>query len=156
MPGPWGHAIELLRKSKGLTRDRAAKRAKMTATTFGRIERGQHTQTQKLQAIADAFGVNIDEVLHKDLLRGEAVTGNTTLPSGAQLQNGPYRPVQIDPSAAVADLQTQVHVLQQQLAAIVAEQEIRNRRRRKRLSIARERKQKRTKDARKPRKTNAG
>lgn len=156
MPGPWGNAIELLRKAKGLTRDRAAKRAKMTPTTFGRIERGQHTQTQKLQAIADAFGVNIDEVLHKNLLRGDVASGNTTVPLGTQVPNGPYRPVQIDPSADVAELKSQVQLLQQQLAAIVAEQEIRNRRRRKRLSAARERKQKRIKDARKPRKTNAG
>jgi transcriptional regulator with XRE-family HTH domain len=63
MPGPWGKAIERLRLARGWTRARAAARAKMTATTFGRIERGHHISTVKLQAIADAFEVAIDAVL---------------------------------------------------------------------------------------------
>lgn len=35
----------------------------MTPTTYGRIESGQHTQTRKLQDIADVFAVEIDAVL---------------------------------------------------------------------------------------------
>src|SRR5947207_1485481 len=71
MPGPWGKAIEALRVGKRLTRDVVAKRAKMTPTTYGRIERGQHTQTRKLQDIADVFGVQIDEVLRISALQSE-------------------------------------------------------------------------------------
>src|SRR4051812_16272525 len=61
--GPWGVAIARLRVAKGLTRKDVAKLAHMTATTYGRIERGQHTQTSKLQDIADVFGVEISAVL---------------------------------------------------------------------------------------------
>lgn len=63
MPGPWGKAIQRLRQAKGKTREAIAARAKMTPTTYGRIERGDHTQTRKLQAIADAFSVPIELVL---------------------------------------------------------------------------------------------
>jgi transcriptional regulator with XRE-family HTH domain len=63
MPGPWGIAITKLRVLKGLTKEAVAKRAKMTPTTYGRIERGHHTQTRKLQDIADVFAVDIAEVL---------------------------------------------------------------------------------------------
>lgn len=35
----------------------------MTPTTYGRIERGGHTQTRKLRDIADAFRVSIEAVL---------------------------------------------------------------------------------------------
>jgi hypothetical protein len=35
----------------------------MTATTYGRIEKGQHTQTRKLQSIAEVFSVDIADVL---------------------------------------------------------------------------------------------
>jgi transcriptional regulator with XRE-family HTH domain len=63
MPGPWGKAIERLRLAKGWTREKAAERARMTATTFGRIEKGRHTRTEKLQKIADAFDVPIEHVL---------------------------------------------------------------------------------------------
>jgi len=35
----------------------------MTATTFGRLERGRHTRTEKLQAVADAFEVPLEHVL---------------------------------------------------------------------------------------------
>jgi transcriptional regulator with XRE-family HTH domain len=63
MPGPWGKAIEQLRLAKGWTREHAAKRAKMTATTFGRLEKGRHTRTEKLQQIADAFDVPLEDVL---------------------------------------------------------------------------------------------
>jgi len=52
-----------LRVAKGLTKESVAKRAGMTPTTYGRIERGQHTQTRKLQDIADVFSVDISEVL---------------------------------------------------------------------------------------------
>lgn len=35
----------------------------MTPTSFGRLEQGHHTQTKKLQGIADAFAVPIEMVL---------------------------------------------------------------------------------------------
>lgn len=63
MPGPWGKAIQRLRQAKGKTREAVAAKAKMTPTTYGRIERGDHTQTRKLQAIADAFSVPIELIL---------------------------------------------------------------------------------------------
>jgi len=63
MPGPWGKAIERLRLARGWTRAKAATRAKMTATTFGRLERGRHTRTDLLQAVADAFEVPLEQVL---------------------------------------------------------------------------------------------
>lgn len=63
MPGPWGKAIEALRVEKGITREAAAKKARMTPTSYGKIEKGGHTFTSKLRDIADAFGVPIEEVL---------------------------------------------------------------------------------------------
>lgn len=63
MPGPWGPAIARLRLARGLSKKAVAKRAKMTATTYGRIEKGQHTQTRKLQNIAEVFSVDIIDVL---------------------------------------------------------------------------------------------
>ncbi len=35
----------------------------MTPTTYGKIEKGGHTQTRKLRDIADAFGVPLESVL---------------------------------------------------------------------------------------------
>lgn len=68
MPGPWGLAITRLRlATPGLTKKAVAKRAKMTATTYGRIEKGQHTHTRKLQHIADVFSVGIEAVLMPDV-----------------------------------------------------------------------------------------
>jgi transcriptional regulator with XRE-family HTH domain len=63
MPGPWGPAIARLRLAHGLSKKVVAKRARMTATTYGRIEKGQHTQTRKLQSIAEVFSVDIADVL---------------------------------------------------------------------------------------------
>lgn len=63
MPGPWGAAIARLRLERGLSQKAVAKRAKMTPTTYGRIEKGQHTQTRKLQNIAEVFSVDITDVL---------------------------------------------------------------------------------------------
>lgn len=63
VPGPWGKALEALRLQHHLTKKAMAKRAKMTATTYGRIEKGGGTRTQKLQAIADAFYLPIEAVL---------------------------------------------------------------------------------------------
>ncbi len=63
MPGPWGKAIERLRLAKGWTKEKAAEHSKMTPTSFGRLEKGRHTWTSKLQKIAEAFDVSIEEVL---------------------------------------------------------------------------------------------
>lgn len=67
MPGPWGAAIARLRATKGWNKKQTAKRAKITPTTYGHIEGGGHTQTSKLQQIADAFRVNIEAVLMPDM-----------------------------------------------------------------------------------------
>jgi transcriptional regulator with XRE-family HTH domain len=65
MPGPWGKALERLRLSQPLplSKKALAKRAKMTPTTYGKIEKGGHTTTNKLQDIADALHVPIEAVL---------------------------------------------------------------------------------------------
>lgn len=81
VPGPWGVAIAMLRASRGLSQKTVAKRAKMTATTYGRIERGFHTQTRKLQDIAEVFGVPIERVLQHSSLQSDGVSGNTALSS---------------------------------------------------------------------------
>ncbi len=65
MPGPWGKALERLRLSQPhpLSKKALAKRARMTPTTYGKIEKGGHTTTNKLQDIADALHVPIEAVL---------------------------------------------------------------------------------------------
>ncbi len=65
MPGPWGKALERLRLSQPqpLSKKALAKRAKMTPTTYGKIEKGGHTTTNKLQDLADALHVPIEAVL---------------------------------------------------------------------------------------------
>lgn len=101
MPGPWGRAVAHLRIERRLSQRVVAKRAKMTATTYGRIERGQHTQTRKLQDIADVFGVPIEQVLQHLSLQSETVTGNTALTS-REAQHEQRRPVHTsDPAAAL-------------------------------------------------------
>ena len=124
MPGPWGKAIEALRLAKRPipTRETIAKRAKMTPTTYGRIEKGQHTQTSKLQDIADVFGVPIEQVLQIPSLPNSATPGNTALStSTAQADHGQHRPIPAVESAAIHELQTQVRLLQDQLARLAAE-----------------------------------
>lgn len=151
MPGPWGKAIEALRVAKRLTRETVAKRAKMTATTYGRIERGRHTQTRKLQSIADVFGVSIDEVLQSRSLPNDAFTGNTGASHSTQGFHGQTRPLHEDHSAEMRELKGQVAVLQQELAKISADAEAARRRRRQRVSATSARKQRRSQNARKPR-----
>ncbi len=65
MPGPWGKALERLRLSQPqpLSKKALAKRARMTPTTYGKIEKGGHTTTNKLQDLADALHVPIEAVL---------------------------------------------------------------------------------------------
>lgn len=121
MPGPWGKAIEALRVGRRLTREVVAKRAKMTPTTFGRIERGQHTQTRKLQDIADVFGVSIEKVLILPLQNPDA-SGNTAVFPATQGAHGQNRPVQaLNSAETIYELYTQVQALQAQLAKIAAE-----------------------------------
>jgi transcriptional regulator with XRE-family HTH domain len=52
-----------LRLERGWSQKKVATKAGMTATTYGRIEKGSHTLTSQLQAIADVFLVPIDAVL---------------------------------------------------------------------------------------------
>lgn len=52
-----------LRNERGWTREKVADRAGMTASTYGRIEKGGPTITQKFLDIAEAFGVPVEAVL---------------------------------------------------------------------------------------------
>ncbi len=150
MPGPWGKAIEQLRLSKRLNRETVAKRAGMTPTTYGKIEKGRHTQTRKLQDIADVFGVPIEHVLQISSLQNfdparNTTDSNLTIPRSPHGDNRPVPPAAAsDPE--VRELRMQVKVLQQQIAEIAAEHK-----RRERLSSPRVRKPLRPKSSRKSR-----
>ena len=158
MPGPWGKAVHALRLSKRLTQKAVAGRAKMTATTYGKIERGGHTRTSKLRDIADVFGVPIESVLQIQTLQSRNAMGNTALiPAAQQSSHAQYRPIQnhdqatiAELSATVAELQAHVEALQGELAIIAAERE-RHRRRSERLSATRAGKSVRARNARKAR-----
>lgn len=63
VPGPWGEAVKRLRLAYGWTRAQTAAAAGITPTTYGLVERGRHTQTSVLAALAAAFGVPIAQVL---------------------------------------------------------------------------------------------
>lgn len=63
VPGPWGAALLALRLKHRLSRKAMAKRAGMTPTTYGRLEKGGHTRTERLQAIADAFFLPLEAIL---------------------------------------------------------------------------------------------
>jgi transcriptional regulator with XRE-family HTH domain len=69
MKGPWGDAIRLLRLQRERetgekwSQARVAKLARMSPTTYGKIEAGGHTQTQKLEDIATALGADFITVL---------------------------------------------------------------------------------------------
>lgn len=116
MPGPWGRAIMQLRNDRNLTQRAVAKRAKMTPTTYGRIERGQHTQTRKLQDIADVFGVSIEQVLHNPLLPNAAASGNTALSQLEEAHHERRPQVQTPPAAlfSAEDLKAFAHELGKQ------------------------------------------
>lgn len=62
-PAPWGRAIALLRQARGWSRLEAARRCGMSPTTFGRLELGRDSRTEKLRAIAVVFQVPLEEVL---------------------------------------------------------------------------------------------
>lgn len=63
MAAPWGEAIRRLRELKKLTKKQLARTAKLSPTTYGLIERGEHTQTRNLEKIAAALQVDLSEVL---------------------------------------------------------------------------------------------
>jgi transcriptional regulator with XRE-family HTH domain len=63
MIGPWGEAIRRIREQRKWTKRRVAKTAKLSPTTYGLIERGGHTQTRKLEQIAQALEVDLVEIL---------------------------------------------------------------------------------------------
>lgn len=153
MPGPWGRAIAHLRVERKLTQRAVAKRARMTATTYGRIERGQHTQTRKLQDIADVFGVPIDAVLRTTLQLVE-LSGNTALPnsqrSAPDVDHSQIPSTDPAAAAAIRELQTQIDALHKELATIVADREA-DHRRRERVSTTGVRKSIRPRNARKAR-----
>ena len=150
MPGPWGKAVEQLRLSKRLNRETVAKRAGMTPTTYGKIEKGRHTQTRKLQDIADVFGVPIEQVLQISSLQNFDVSRNTadsnpTIPRSPHGENRPVPPPTASDSE-LRELRMQVKVLQQQITEIAAEHK-----RRERLPNPRVRKPIRPKNSRKSR-----
>lgn len=123
MPGPWGKAIEQLRLAKRLNRETVAKRAGMTATTYGKIEKGRHTQTRKLQDIADAFGVAIEDVLQISPLQNLEVSRNTTGSPSSRSPHGENRALPPTPptDAEIRELRMHVKVLEQQIAEIAAD-----------------------------------
>lgn len=153
MPGPWAEPIKQLRLRKGLTQKTVARRARITATTYGRIEKGHHTQTQLLQRIADAHSVPIEAVLHIQFLQKHLEFSQTPPSSLGGSGHAQAAPVLANASVVELDeLRTQVHVLKNELAEIAAEQEAERRRRRsQRLSGARVGKPGRVKNARKSR-----
>lgn len=153
MPGPWGKAIEGLRLAKRLSRQRVAAKTKMTPTTYGRIEKGRHTQTRKLQDIADFFGVPIEEVLQSSPLQSMTTSpiSHPTPAIGSLHEQRDSLSTDITARHELQALQAQVNLLQAALADIAAEREVQSRRRRKRLPTARDRKPLRTRNARKAR-----
>lgn len=144
MPGPWGKACEALRHAKGLTKDVIAKRAKMTPTTYGRIERGQHTQTRKLQHIADVFGVSIEDVLLQN--GGLSRASGSSTPFGPH--GSPHPAVSATTHAELLELRAQVRQLSQQIAEIAATRATKHGPARKRAATARARKSLRAKNDR--------
>lgn len=90
----------------------------MTATTYGRIERGQHTQTRKLQDIADVFEVPIEQVLLPAGFGGEAFAPATMLASLQQQMTGLQR--------KIADLEARPFTLEQAFEDEVKRQEARD------------------------------
>lgn len=68
MDHPWGRNLARLRKAQALKtgerwpRARVAKEAGMTATTYGRIENGGATRTEKLEALARFYEVTLAEL----------------------------------------------------------------------------------------------
>jgi len=121
MPGPWGKAIERLRLERGITREVAARRAKMTPTTYGRIERGQHTQTRKLQDIADVFDVPIDAVLYNSLLTGRVLKEhNTNSTIGLPKSESWNARGDLSAASEIASLRSQLQHLHFQVEALQA------------------------------------
>jgi transcriptional regulator with XRE-family HTH domain len=116
--------------SKRLTRETVAKRAGMTPTTYGKIEKGRHTQTRKLQDIADVFGVAIDDVLLisplQDLEMSRMTTDfSATNPRSPRGENRVIPPATPTATATtdseLRELWMQVRVLQEQIAEIAAD-----------------------------------
>jgi DNA-binding XRE family transcriptional regulator len=137
-----------------LTQKVVAKRARMTATTYGKIEKGGHTQTRKLQDIADVFGVPIEDVLQiSPLHTGHGFATSLSTESSAVGSHGAQGASLSTTNAAaeVRELRAHLSLLEQQLAEVVAEQESRRRQRSERVSNAGARKPGRPAHARKTR-----
>lgn len=116
MPGPWGEAIRMLRARKNLLQQTVAKRAKMTATTYGKIEKGGHTQTRKLQDIAEVFGVSIDSVLHNSLLQTqETVSDTAPVPTPKEAHGGSSVHASPSEQENIAGLRARVRKLEAKL-----------------------------------------
>lgn len=152
MPGPWGKAIKALRDARHLNRATVAKRIGMTATTYGRIERGHHTLTSKLQDIADVFEVPIEDVL---MVRATPISrlqgiDRASAPPGSQPHaQGPA--FSAEQAEEIRQLRTQVDILTQQIAELVATRATRHDGGRKRSAATRAGQPLRSSHARKPR-----
>lgn len=134
--GPWGQAVEQLRVGKKLTRERVAKRAGLTPTTYGRIERGHHTLTSQLEALARVFEVPLARVLVPHAidvpLHASAPMGHTALyVTTTQETHGSHHGVSPDLTRdrELETLRQQNALLQQALAEVLAAQERERRRR---------------------------
>ena len=71
-----GRAIQLMRKEKGLSQEELAKRTHIDRTTIARVECGvfKSLSIEKLEAIAQTFGIDLKALLLKCSSEGEALT----------------------------------------------------------------------------------
>jgi len=71
-----GRVIQLIRKEKGLSQEELAKRTHIDRTTIARVESGvfKSLSIEKLEAIAQAFGIDLKALLLKCSSEGEALT----------------------------------------------------------------------------------
>ena len=71
-----GRVIQLMRKEKGLSQEELAKKTHIDRTTIARVESGvfKSLSIEKLDAIAQAFGIDLKALLLKSSSEGEALT----------------------------------------------------------------------------------
>lgn len=137
-----------------MTQRALAKRAGISKNTMSHIARGGHTLTSQLQAIADVFGLPIEDVLQVSPLHtGHGFATQLSTESSAVGSHGAQGASLSTTNAAaeVRELRAHLSLLEQQLAEVVAEQESRRRQRSERVSNTGARKPGRPAHARKTR-----
>jgi len=68
--GPWGEAIQYWLRERRLRQADLVKGTKIEAKTISRMARGFHTQTRKLELIAQYLGVALERILVSPLRVG--------------------------------------------------------------------------------------